>query len=61
MAKKTKKRTRGGASFLCPMCQSPSQVIITRRDEDSKVRRVRRCVMKACSNRFQTVESEDRR
>lgn len=56
--KKTKKRSRGGASYPCPQrrCGSPTHVVITRRDEDKNVLRVRECT--ACGHKFQTLEEK---
>jgi transcriptional regulator NrdR family protein len=53
-------RKRGGASMLCPKCQSPSRVIQTRRhgeDEHLEIVRDRECLKK--SHRFKTTESVD--
>lgn len=55
--KKKVKRSRGGASYLCPKCDKPTHVIITRRDEDGAVRRVRQCLRRG--HKFQTVERLD--
>jgi DNA-directed RNA polymerase subunit M/transcription elongation factor TFIIS len=54
--KNMKGRPRGGASYLCSRCGSPSHVIITRRTEDNSVSRNRECLK--CSNLFTTVEQE---
>jgi hypothetical protein len=40
---KVKKRERGGASFPCPDCGSPTRVLDTRL-ADSEVRRLRQCL-----------------
>lgn len=62
MAKKRKtkrkaQRSRGGASYLCTSCEKPTHVVITRRDEDGSVRRVREC--SSCKHKFQTAERVD--
>ena len=53
--KKIQKRSRGGASYLCPKCRHPSHVIITRREEDGDVRRNRECG--SCNTKFVTLET----
>jgi transcriptional regulator NrdR family protein len=55
MLANTKKRERGGASILCPLCERPSRVLQTRRSDDGTVRRERLCP--ACSAVFDTNES----
>jgi hypothetical protein len=51
--KEVKKRVRGGASHLCPRCEAPSHVIITRRQEGN-VYRDRQCTH--CNFVFRTRE-----
>lgn len=50
--KKMKGRPRGGASVPCPLCQSNSNVALTRRD-GTKVARWRNCTN---GHAFQTTE-----
>lgn len=52
------KKPRGGASYLCPQCGKPSHVVITRREEDGAVRRVRQCLGRG-EHKFQTIEREE--
>jgi transcription elongation factor Elf1 len=54
--KKVQKRSRGGASYLCPRCQHPSHVVVTRREEDGDIRRYRECG--PCGHKFTTLETE---
>lgn len=56
MPKKKKPRARGGASILCPKCNSPSHVIITKRLEHGLVRRERECLARH-GHRFFTCET----
>jgi transcriptional regulator NrdR family protein len=53
MIKEGKKKVRGGASYLCPACQSRSYVIVTRRPKRIVVR-CRECL--ECQHRFETCE-----
>lgn len=53
---KTKARPRGGASMTCPRCSKPSHVVITRRQKDGIVVRVRECTSARCGERFTTRE-----
>jgi len=52
--KKTNGKKRGGASYRCPACHGVSHVIITRREPQGSVTRIRECLK--CHTRFETME-----
>lgn len=57
MARRKQKATRprGGASVPCPKCAGNTSVVVTNRDENSKVVRLRKCLR--CSETFRTLEA----
>lgn len=54
MARKKTRRARGGASILCPKCETPTRVLKTRRDGPTVARR-RECL--SCGRQLTTTEA----
>jgi hypothetical protein len=52
-----KGKPRGGASHACPLCESRTEVVDTRRQENG-VRRSRLCTNRKCMHKFDTVEKK---
>lgn len=57
--KKTKTKKRGGATVPCPQCDSPTEVLVTRRD-GNRVTRSRQCKSSRCRHKFSTEERVSR-